>query len=167
MQPGTNSSGTNQVTVLMTWNDTVLKQLDALQNAPTLNAALALAASGDSEGVIAVTDTMRQSWNLSRPDGSCAVPVIVEGRYPTPIYRAGQNSAEKIADHSQPRRPRPDRQEGHSGTGSVLIAAHDLIWEVLDKLVRDRVVSAPAVLRDTAATPQSLEALLTIVVNKH
>jgi hypothetical protein len=161
--PGTNSTGPEGITLLMTWTEPVLKQLGALQNAPTLASVLQRAATGDCRH-LSVEDTSHNTWNLDLPDGSCAVPVIHD-EASDPVYAAGTRIAERIANavldyNAQSLIGGVTAQQAH------LIETHELILELLDAFVRQKLVEQPAVLRTGADTRGALLPVLVVSVQK-
>jgi hypothetical protein len=87
-EPGTDSTGPDGITLLMTWTDPVLRQLHALQNAPKLTSMLQQASRGDCRN-LSIEDAEHKQWTLSGPDGACIFPVIHENASDA-IYKAGE-----------------------------------------------------------------------------
>ncbi len=164
-EPGTNSTGPDGITLLMTWTDPVLKQLRALQNAPKLTSVLQQAAKGDCRN-LSVEDADHKQWNLSSREGACVFPVIHENAS-DPIYTAGEQIAKRIATAVLEN----DQQKLIGGGATLqqahLIEAHELMWEVLDVFVREDMVEEPSVLRTGASDPGSLTALLVVTIQNH
>lgn len=164
-QPGTNSSGPDGITLMMTWTDLVLSQLNTLQNTPGLAPALQRAARGDCQH-LSIEDGAHNRWDLARPDGSCALPVIHENAN-DPIYASGIRIAKRIDDAVQSN----DIQKLIGGGATLqqahLIEAHELIWEVLDALAQQGIVQQPAVLKEGTTDPTKLLPLLVITVQEH
>ena len=161
-EPGTDSTGPDGITLLMTWTDTVLRQLHALQNAPKLTSMLQQASRGDCRN-LSIEDAEHKQWTLSGPDGACIFPVIHENASDA-IYKAGEQIAKRIARAVLEN----DQQKLIGGGATVqqahLIAAHELVWEVLDVIVREGMVQEPSVLRNGAASTTSLGPLLIVTV---
>ncbi len=161
-EPGTNSTGPDGIALLMTWTDPVLKQLQALQDAPRLTSMLQQAAKEDCRN-LSIEDAEHKQWTLSGPDGACIFPVIHENASDA-IYTAGEKIAERIARAVLEN----DQQKLIGGGATVqqahLTAAHELMWEVLDVVVREGMVQAPSVLRSGASATSSLVPLLVVTV---
>ena len=134
-EPGTNSTGPHGITLLMTWTDPVLKQLLALQDAPKLTAMLQRAAKGDCRG-LSVEDATHNEWSLGTADGSCLFPVIHEDAH-DPIYATGEQIAQQIARAVLANDVQKLIGGGASLQQAHLIEAHELMWEVLDIMVRE------------------------------
>jgi hypothetical protein len=161
--PGTNSTGEDGITFLMTWTNAVLKQVVALENAPDLTATVAKAANGDCRG-LQVEDKLHGRWELGRSDGSCRIPVVREDA-DDPMYTAGERIADKLVTAVLDKDVRSllapaTAEQAH------LIEAHELMWEVLDALIAKGVVRQPAVLRSGSADPGMLLPLVVVTVQK-
>jgi hypothetical protein len=114
---------------------------------------------------LSVEDAEHRQWNLSRTDGSCIFPVIHED-VRDPIFAAGEQIAKRIAKAVLEN----DQQKLIGGGATLqqahLIEAHELIWEVLDMIVRSTGVEQPPVLRTGTATVDALTPLLVVAVQK-
>jgi hypothetical protein len=164
-QPGTNSSGSDGITILMTWTDPVLSQLNTLQNTPSLMPALQRAARGDCQH-LTIEDKAQHRWDLARPDGSCALPVIHENANDL-VYVAGVRIAKRIANAVQVSDFQTLIGGGVTPQQAHLIEAHELMWEVLDALVQQGIVQQPAVLKEGSTDPAKLLLLLVVTVQEH
>jgi len=162
--PGTNSTGPEGITLRMTWTDPVLKPLNALRAAPELTPVLQRAAMGDCWH-LSVEDEAHQKWNLDFADGSCAFPVIREDAS-DPIYLAGARIADRIANAVLEHDLQKLIGGGTTAQQAHLIETHELIWELLETLVRQNLVQQPPILRTGAATPATLLPLLVVTVQK-
>ncbi len=161
-QPGTNSTGPDGVTILMTWTDPVLGQLTDLENAPALEASLKQIAKGDCRN-LSIDDAAHTRWNLSTEEGKCAFPVIHENENDA-IYAAGRRIAGKIVDSVLQNDFQTLIGGGSTAEQAHLIEAHELIWSVLDLLEKDGLVREPAVLRNGAPSHGRLLQLLLVAV---
>jgi hypothetical protein len=160
--PGTNSSGSDGITLHMTWTSTVLEPLNALQSAPNLHSVLQRVAEGNCRNLV-IEDEKHNSWNLSRPDGSCAFPVIHE-KAEDPIHAAGEQIAQKIAAAVLESDTSALVKEGATPQQAYVIEAHELIWEVLSLMTQQGVLQQPAVLHNPTTDTRSLLPLLLVTV---
>ncbi len=163
--PGTNSSDSDGITILMTWTNPVVSQLNTLQNSPSLMPALQRAARGDCQH-LTIEDKAQNRWDLSRPDGSCALPVIHENAN-DPIYVSGTRIAKRIADAVQSSDIQKLIGGGVTLQQAHLIETHELMWEVLDALVQQGIVRQPSVLKTGTTDPAMLLPLLVVTVKEH
>ena len=160
--PGTNSTGPEGITLLMTWTDPVLEQLRALQDAPELLSVLQRAAKDDCHN-LSVEDAGHNHWSLSTPDGRCIFPIIHEDTGDA-IYAAGKQIAKKIAKVVLESDTRKLIGGGASLQQAHLIEGHELMWEMLDAMVREGWVQEPSVLATGAGTTTALTPLLFVKV---
>lgn len=164
-QPGTNSNDNGGITLLMTWTDPVESQLNTLQGTPSLMPVLQRAAHGDCQH-LSIEDVAHNQWDLGRPDGSCALPVIHENAN-DPVYVAGVRIAKQIASAVQASNFQTLIGGGVTQQQAHLIEGHELMWEVLDALVEQGIVRQPSVLRTGTTDPAMLLPLLVVTVQEH
>lgn len=162
--PGTNSTETDGTTLLMTWTDPVSAQLNGLQSSVDLNAVLRKVARGEC-GNLGIEDKEHRKWHLGRADGSCVFPVIHENAS-EPIYVAGRRIADRIAKAVLENDMQKLIGGGATAQQARLIEGHELMWEVLNALIRQGVVQQPAVLRSKPEDTASLMPLLVVTVQQ-
>lgn len=163
--PGTNTVDGDGITLRMTWTDPVLKQVNALLDAPALTSAMQKAAKSNCQH-LSVEDKARNKWDFGLPGGWCAFPVIQESGS-DPIHAASMKIADRIAKAVLDQ----DMQDLVNGGATVqqahLIETHELLWEVLDAFERQDLVHQPPVLRTGSATTSTLLPLLVLTVRRN
>ncbi|QFU92075.1 hypothetical protein [Amycolatopsis sp. YIM 10] len=157
--PRAGATGTNEVAgagaaLTMVWTDPTVRALNRLADAPALRSAL-------DRGELPlgpVTTSAGEEWRLTGDDGEPAIPVI---RREDPVHEHGSRVADAIASALLRELPAFGPQWGEA---TLLIVAHELIWDLMAMLEAAGVVDRPVTFDDPAATPDALRAHLFVTV---
>lgn len=150
--PRDGAMGTNEVKepgagVTMVWTDPTVRALNRLAGSPALRPALR--AAGRDEALVAGSG---YSWTFVGDGGRPMIPII-RRQESDPVHAIGLRIAAKVV--SALLRDVP-------GSG-VVVAAHELIWSLMDALEAAGIVRRPAVFGDARATPDALGAQMFLV----
>jgi hypothetical protein len=145
--PGTNtiSPGAKEYPLLsLLWTDHVLPRIVALENVPQIEAVTERLGQSDCRN-LQVTDTGHRTWNFDRQDGRCAIPVIRQTEA-DPIYASSFALAARVVGILEKADLTALTAQGIPAEDARIIAAHELIWTILDELEAKHIVQPPAVL---------------------
>ncbi len=163
---GTNEISEGNAALVTTWTDHVSKQLKAIADPDAIRPFLR--AVGEGVHYAGPIDTNGASWELANANGKLLVPVIHQ-HAGDPIYESGKRIASAVAQalHDDPAgKAILASVKGATEQEAILIAAHELIWDVIDGVVTAGVVDLPGALGDAPVTPLSLRALVFIRVKE-
>ncbi|MEU3766420.1 hypothetical protein AB0E55_15295 [Amycolatopsis keratiniphila] len=128
---GTNEIEEAGVRLTMVWTDETVRALNRLAEAPALRSALRAVSRGSLPREALVADG-GEVWTLFDDERRPTIPVI-RRRDSDPVHKIGLRIAEKIVSALVRELPQ----------ASVVVAAHELIWSVVDALEMAGMVRRP------------------------
>ncbi len=128
---GTNEIEEAGVRLTMVWTDETVRALNRLAEAPALRSALRAVSRGSLPREALVADG-GEVWTLFDDERRPTIPVI-RRRDSDPLHKIGLRIAEKIVSALVRELPQ----------ASVVVAAHELIWSVVDALEMAGMVRRP------------------------
>ncbi|MFE6612583.1 hypothetical protein [Amycolatopsis sp. NPDC057786] len=156
--PREGAIGTNEVKeagagLTMVWTDPTVEALNRLTESPALRPALRAAGRGDLPRATLVADE-GHAWTVVG-DGAWPTIPLIRRREADPIHAIGHRIAAKVVSGLQRDMP----------TAGVVVAAHELIWDLMDALEAAGIVRRPAVFGDSQAPVNALGAQMFLVVD--
>jgi hypothetical protein len=163
---GTNEVSGKKATLTMVWTRPTLGALNALAGSRSLRSALDAIAGGGTFGEPIVAEDGVE-WRFTDDSGEPVIPVI-RRRTGDPIHDHGLRIAEPVA--SMLCDDLVDQFVGSIGganrEATLLVVAHELIWDLMDALQAAGILGRPRVLDDPRATPQALSAQIFVRIDE-
>jgi hypothetical protein len=162
--PGTNDVSEDGIILKMLWTDDTGQALNALGSSTAVRSFLKSVANNkfDSTPIRLTNGTI---WELVRANGGLRIPTI-SGKSGL-IQSKGDRIAVRVASvlrHDPTSIAILASIPNASPQTALLIVTHELIWDLIDNLVRDGAVQLPGALsRDTKLTPELLRPLVYLI----
>ncbi|WP_340682023.1 hypothetical protein LCL61_25300 [Amycolatopsis coloradensis] len=150
---GTNEIKEAGVGLTMVWTDPTVESLNRLVESPALRPALRAVGRGDLPRATFMAGE-GHTWTLT-VDGAWPTIPLIRRRESDPVHAIGLRIAAKVVSVLLRDMLKP----------GVVVAAHELIWNLMEALEAAGIIRRPAVFGGSQATPGALAAQMFLVVD--